>query len=32
MTDPRLEAANLSAGYGEKQILKGLDLLFLPAR
>ena len=26
MTDPRLEAANLSAGYGETQILKGLDL------
>lgn len=26
MTDPRLEAKNLSAGYGEKQILKDLDL------
>lgn len=26
MTDPRIEAANLSAGYGEKQILKSLDL------
>lgn len=32
MTDPRLEARTLFAGYGDKQILKDLDLVLPPGQ